>query len=148
MSSFNEESIYYFKMNNGDNIVGEIIFVDIDPLGQETLTIADPMIVELKEIEGQSAISLNRFFSFADINAIEVKSKDILCKMSVTKVFKEYYINSVKYNYLYIDKNTNQGVEDMNKVISTVVSSENQKFIHAMKQYNIDPDSFLDQLPN
>lgn len=148
MSIFKEESIFYFKLKTGEDFIGEIIYIDNDPLGEQNITIADPMKIDLRDVEGQSALSLNRFFAFSDLNCFEIKVSDIICKMTLTKLFKEYYINSVKYNYLYVDKGVAQGVNEMNQVIERVISIDNQNFINAMKKYNIDPDSFLEQLPN
>lgn len=148
MSNFKREAIFYFKMNNGDDIVGEVVWTEEDQLYQKKYMVQDPMKIEYRDVNGQQAVSLNRYFSFTDLHAIELKEKDIMTIQSLSDSFTDYYINSVKFNYLYVDKVTHLGIEDVNKMMSTAVSIENQEFVAAMKQYNIDPDSFLDQLPN
>lgn len=143
-----EGSVYYFKMNNGDNIIAEVIHVEQDALGQKQYLVTDPMLIEYRDVNGQLAMALNRFFSFTDYNMAEFKDRDITTVMSINKSFLQYYQNTVRYNYLYLDKSTTHSIKEMNKIVATAVSKPNKEFIEAMKKYNIDPDSFLDQLPN
>jgi hypothetical protein len=148
MDSENEIAIYYFRMNNGDDVIGEMLYADMDVMGNKTYYISDPMRIEYKEVNGALAMALNRYFAFSEHNYVEFKEKDITSVTKVSKLFEDYYNNSVKYNYLYVDKSIQNGIKEMNSMIATSVSNENKLFVDAMKKYNIDPDSFLDQLPN
>ena len=142
------KDVFFFKMNNGDNIISEVIFTEQNELGQKSYILQEPMVLEYREMNGQYGMTLNRLFSFTDYNMSEIKDKDIVTMMNVNDTFCEYYFNTVRYNYLYVDKSVNAGIKDMNISVSTMISNANQDFVNAMKKYNIDPDSFIDQLPN
>lgn len=144
-----ENEIYFFKMANGDNIIGEVLNLEWDPLTRsKQILIGDPMVLDNREINGQTAISLARYFAFSDLNIIEINSKDLMGYMTLSKPFAEYYLNTVRFNYLYVDRPLLSSVAEMNKIIKTAVSQDNQAFVEAMRRFNIDPDCFLNQLPN
>lgn len=126
--------VYHFHLINREQIAGRVSLTD-----DQHIVIEFPMIVENKIVEGMSAINLSKYLPFAaqEDQFITLKRDHIVSMTPATVNFTNYWYNSVQFQLIYMQPQIEANMVSINKSLEQVLSGDNQKFLDALKKYEL-----------
>ena len=94
-----------------------------------------PMLIDHKNVNGTQAMNLVKYMPFNMNQIIEIDKSKVIAAAEATERFIKYYYNSIHYQALYVEPQTEENIDRINESLEAVLAADNQQFINAVRKY-------------
>jgi hypothetical protein len=121
--------ILHLRLINNDQIAARLL-----DNNEDSITVEFPLLIETLAVDGITGINMSRYMPFDYQQILMLKKDHIVAMTETSEEFAKYYYNTIHYQSLYIQPQTDKSLKKINEKLEQVLSDDNQEFLESVKR--------------